>query len=291
MCIYSLSLLINSLCLVSPKSFSTRRFNRNHSLSLNQQYAAPSPHHVVSYRKLVFFECCHDLSHFAVGAAYLISKGSDLSMSVHIWDTFVTFSVSFSFCHSKKLKVKYKLKLFCFTSFGKHLSVISIQRAMITGLWMRIKTPIFHHSRFYSVSLSLSLFLSCFVRCRRCLSIIPIRSREEEEEEKNWRNVWKSLVFFILRSGAISTFFPSLCDEEIKHFPTSDKHGTLRDQQADDEFLRSQKTKRMLKSWNCLMVNVNITWTQLAEEWIKLSFRVGKCLLDLLFTCELKTKR
>lgn len=159
MCIYSLSLLINSLCLVSPKSFSTRRFNRNHSLSLNQQYAAPSPHHVVSYRKLVFFECCHDLSHFAVGAAYLISKGSDLSMSVHIWETFVTFSVSFSFCHSKKLKVKYKLKLFCFTSFGKHLSVISIQRAMITGLWMRIKTPIFHHSRFYSVSLSLSLSL------------------------------------------------------------------------------------------------------------------------------------
>lgn len=160
MCIYSLSLLINSLCLVSPKSFSTRRFNRNHSLSLNQQYAAPSPPHVVSYRKLVFFECCHDLSHFAVGAAYLISKGSDLSMSVHIWETFVTFSVSFSFCHSKKLKVKYKLKLFCFTSFGKHLSVISIQRAMITGLWMRIKTPIFHHSRFYSVSLSLSLSFS-----------------------------------------------------------------------------------------------------------------------------------
>lgn len=208
MCIYSLSLLINSLCLVSPKSFSTRRFNRNHSLSLNQQYAAPSPPHVVSYRKLVFFECCHDLSHFAVGAAYLISKGSDLSMSVHIWETFVTFSVSFSFCHSKKLKVKYKLKLFCFTSFGKHLSVISIQRAMITGLWMRIKTPIFHHSRFYSVSLSPSLFLSCFVRCRRCFSIIPIRSREEEEEGKKLAKRLKESCLFHFAFGSYFHIFP-----------------------------------------------------------------------------------
>lgn len=205
MCIYSLSLLINSLCLVSPKSFSTRRFNRNHSLSLNQQYAAPSPPHVVSYRKLVFFECCHDLSHFAVGAAYLISKGSDLSMSVHIWETFVTFSVSFSFCHSKKLKVKYKLKLFCFTSFGKHLSVISIQRAMITGLWMRIKTPIFHHSRFYSVSLSLSLSFSLALFVVVDVSALFQFAQEKKKRKKKIGETFERVLSF---SFCVRELFP-----------------------------------------------------------------------------------
>lgn len=50
------------------------------------------------------------------------------TVSTHIFFILHLLPSVNSLSYSEKLKVKYKLKLFCFTSFGKHLSVISTQR-------------------------------------------------------------------------------------------------------------------------------------------------------------------